>query len=206
MLKYKDKTVIELAGHDHWEDLRAYQDKDGNEYRNIFVAAGISLDHSQLPAFNTMKIDAATQQPKELVETILDITKAYGKDPAPQLEELPKMTYSYQDDFGIYYLTPSEIIQRMHNAQIDIEGTLHYLSDKLGFDHNDPEMYEKGLQLATSWSLVSNKKHHVENFLCQSTRGRTKVKMVCYLPDSTRIKDVLPVEWIKASVFTTVIH
>lgn len=45
MLKYKDRVVIELAGHDHWEDLRLYVDKNGNKFRNLFVATGIGLDH-----------------------------------------------------------------------------------------------------------------------------------------------------------------
>ena len=65
MLKYKDRVVIELAGHDHWEDFRMNLDSDGNMFRNMFVATGVGLDHKQLPGFNTMKIDEATVMPKE---------------------------------------------------------------------------------------------------------------------------------------------
>jgi hypothetical protein len=46
MLQYKDQLVIELAGHEHWEDLRYYEDSDGNSYRNLFIAAGVGLDHN----------------------------------------------------------------------------------------------------------------------------------------------------------------
>ena len=46
LLQYKDQIVIELAGHDHWEDLRYYEDSDGNSYRNLFIAAGVGLDHN----------------------------------------------------------------------------------------------------------------------------------------------------------------
>lgn len=57
MLRYKDKVIIELAGHDHWEDFRVHVDDEGNTYHNMFVATGVGLDHKQLPGFNTMKID-----------------------------------------------------------------------------------------------------------------------------------------------------
>ena len=29
LLQYKDQVLIEIAGHDHWEDLRSYENKDG---------------------------------------------------------------------------------------------------------------------------------------------------------------------------------
>ena len=46
LLKYKDSLVIEMAGHDHWEDLRYEEDSTGNLYRNLFIAGGMSLDHN----------------------------------------------------------------------------------------------------------------------------------------------------------------
>ena len=124
-----------------------------------------------------MKIDGQNNQPKDLVESILDITKSWGKETIPKLEELPKMTYDYFDDFAIEYLTPQNIIKRMNQCQLDLEGTMHYLADKLGFNHNDPDLYNIGLQTAASWSLLSNKHKHIENFVCQNTRGRTKDKL-----------------------------
>lgn len=85
LLKYKDQLIIELAGHDHWEDLRYYEDSDGNAYRNLFIATGVSLDHNQLPGFNTMKIDETSKIPKDLEETVLDVTYVYGMDTLPHL-------------------------------------------------------------------------------------------------------------------------
>jgi len=83
-----------------------YLDKDGNAYRNLFVATGIGMDHNQLPGFNTMKIDGNTSVPKDLKEYILDITPAYGMDPVPKLDELPVRTVDFAKDFGIEDLTP----------------------------------------------------------------------------------------------------
>lgn len=29
LLQYPSQLIIEIAGHDHWEDLRSYENKDG---------------------------------------------------------------------------------------------------------------------------------------------------------------------------------
>jgi len=109
----KDRLVIELAGHDHWEDLRMYLDKDGNAYRNMFVATGVGMDHNQLPGFNTMKIDGKTSVPKDLKEYILDITPTFGMDSLPKLDELNVRTVDFAKDFGIEDLTPQSIYKKM---------------------------------------------------------------------------------------------
>lgn len=57
----------------------------------------------------------------------------------------------------------------------------NYLSDKNGYDHNDSEKFEEGIELAASWSLISKKFHNADLFLCQSTRAKDKTKLEdCY--------------------------
>lgn len=51
--KNKSKIVLEVAGHDHFEDLRTNYDKDGTPFRNLFIATGITPNKSNLPGFNT---------------------------------------------------------------------------------------------------------------------------------------------------------
>jgi len=36
------KLILEVGGHDHWEDLRSYKDKDGHIYRNLLISTGFS--------------------------------------------------------------------------------------------------------------------------------------------------------------------
>lgn len=140
MRNYKDRVVIELAGHDHWEDIRVYADKDGNKFRNMFVATGIGMDHKQLPGFNTMKIDGDTNKPKELKETILDITKVYGQNTAPPLEDIPVHTVDFTYDYGISDLSAESIYDQMQTFEKnDFNNLLNYISDKLGYDHKDPK-------------------------------------------------------------------
>ena len=74
MLAYKDTVMIELGGHDHWADLRALESKDGDAYRNLYIAAGISANHNQMPGFTTMEIDGNQLIPKNLQTTAVDLT------------------------------------------------------------------------------------------------------------------------------------
>jgi len=44
--KYSNKLSIEVGGHDHWEDLRSFQDpRTGKVYRNLLIATGVGLNH-----------------------------------------------------------------------------------------------------------------------------------------------------------------
>ena len=56
LLAYKDQVMLEVGGHDHWEDIRVYKNKHGDIYRNLIIATGVGLDHGQLPGFNTLKV------------------------------------------------------------------------------------------------------------------------------------------------------
>lgn len=155
-----------------------YIDKNGNMFRNLFVATGISVDHKQLPGFNTMKIDESTMKPKELKETIMDITKAYGQAQAPSLEDMPTHVVDFGRDYGFEDMSAETLFYRIQQFENDdFKNLLNYLSDKLGFDSKDEEMYEKGLKLAASWSLINKSRTQADAFFCQSIRGRTESKL-----------------------------
>lgn len=167
MLKYKDRLVIELAGHDHWEDFRLYVDKDGNKFRNMFIASGIGMDHRQLPGFNTMKIDEQSLLPKDFRETILDVTKAYGHEQPPPLDSLPIHTVDFAQDYGMKDVSADSLYAKIQSFEKDdFNNVLNYLSDKLGFDHKDPASYAQGLDLAASWSLINKKHTKADAFFC----------------------------------------
>jgi len=55
------------------------------------------------------------------------------------------------------------------------------MTDKLGYDHTDKDLYQEGLSLLSSWSLTDKNNKQANAFFCQSTRGRTKGKLDdCY--------------------------
>ena len=159
-----------MGGHDHWEDLRLYQDADGNNYHNLFVSTGIGMDHNQLPGFSSMKFNEETLLPKELIETSLDITKAYGMDAAPPLESLPVLSIDFTKDYGMADYSPESISSQMQKFEKgDFSVVLDYLSDKLGYDHKSSSQFSKGLNLASSWSLIDKQHTRADAFFCQAT-------------------------------------
>lgn len=81
MLEYKDQVVLEVGAHDHWEDVRYYENKDGDAYRNLLISTGIGMDHKQLPGFSTFYLK--NKIPSGLIEYNLDITNAYGMTELP---------------------------------------------------------------------------------------------------------------------------
>jgi hypothetical protein len=98
LLKYKDQVMLEVGGHDHWEDIRVYKNKDGDIYRNMIIATGVGLDHYQLPGFNTFKVE--NQMVIDLIETSLDITTVYGLDEIPPFDQLKTYTVDFSKTFG----------------------------------------------------------------------------------------------------------
>ena len=94
MLKYKDQVILEVSAHDHLESIRYLKSKSGEMYRNLIIATGVSPNHgNQMPGFNTFKVE--DQIAKDLVETSLDITKTYGLDFIPPLEDIPTYTLDF---------------------------------------------------------------------------------------------------------------
>ena len=59
MLDYNGQILLEVGAHDHWEDVRYYENTNGVfpiAYRNLLISTGIGMDHSQLPGFSTFHL------------------------------------------------------------------------------------------------------------------------------------------------------
>ena len=93
--KYEDNIIIEVAGHDHWQDLRVNRDENGN-HRNLLIASSISLRYRNLPGFNTFRIDTDRLVAYNLVETTLDVTATYGHDELVPLKDIPSYEIDYE--------------------------------------------------------------------------------------------------------------
>jgi hypothetical protein len=48
-----------------------------------------------------LKVDENTLTAKDLELTVLDITKAYGKNEIPPLDSIPYHQVNFKDDYGI---------------------------------------------------------------------------------------------------------
>ncbi len=60
-----------------------------------------------------MKIDETTQVPKELIETTLDITQAYGMDSLPKPDSLPKLVIDFEKEYGFKDFTAIGINEKI---------------------------------------------------------------------------------------------
>lgn len=116
-----------------------------------------------------MMIDEQTLIPKDVKETILDITAAYGYEVAPPLDSLPVHTVDFAEDFGFGEYSAEAINFRIQEFEkYDLENILQYLSEKIGYEHSDDDKYAQGLKLAASWSLIDKSHTNADAFLCQS--------------------------------------
>ena len=170
-MQYKEQIIIEIGGHDHWQDVRYYKNKQGEIYRNLLIAAAISPDHGQMPGFNTFKVE--DQVVKDLVETNIDITKTYGLFAPPPLEDIP--TYSYDFSKILPDLSVESIDKFYEESSLD--DFLQLISNKLGYKTSDPDMYKDGLDLAASWGLISPTHDNANFFICQNTKARSQKKI-----------------------------
>jgi len=93
-------------------------DKDGSEYRNLFIGNGVTPNFGQMPGFNTMKIDGNSMKPKELMQTILNIRPSWGNSTMPPLSDLPTHTIDYAKDYDFKDLTAESIYDRLHKFEI----------------------------------------------------------------------------------------
>jgi hypothetical protein len=105
----KDNLMIEIAGHDHWEDMRLFVDSQGKPFRNLLIGTGIGTNHFQLPGFNTLKFDTEKGVARDLVEISLDITETYGLDNLPPLDQITKYVVDYAKDYGIKDLSAASM-------------------------------------------------------------------------------------------------
>jgi len=87
-LKYHDKIVMELVGHDHYADLRYHSSqgmpsdlniKDAStkfNFHNLFVAPGVTPNKEQQPGFAVFEVNSGVAE--NLRMTFLDLTKFIG--------------------------------------------------------------------------------------------------------------------------------
>lgn len=85
--KYHEVIAIEVAGHDHYGDLRYHSSWDVLDFpnteeefnfHNIFVSPGLTANKGQQPGFTLMEIDASTYEPKNLKMEFFNLAKTFG--------------------------------------------------------------------------------------------------------------------------------
>lgn len=76
--EFKDRIIIELAGHDHFSSLRTHKTSDTTEfYHNLFVAPSITPWYDNNPGVSSFKI-SDDFKPVALRQTFLNLSPTIG--------------------------------------------------------------------------------------------------------------------------------
>ena len=136
--EFKDKILIELAGHDHFASLRAHESATGETYHNIFIAPGITPWYNNNPAVSSLEVrkddDSGTLIPHNLRTTFLNLEPTLGKDEPLSYDELEFRELSFEETYGVKDLTAKSIIDLARRLADDEALHKDYLVRKLGFD------------------------------------------------------------------------
>jgi hypothetical protein len=105
--QHQDRIILEVAGHDHWGDVR-YNDAKEGVYRNMFIPIAVGMNQGNLPGFSTFTIDKDTFEPSGLEISSLDIQATYGLTEIPPLSSIPKYKLDF-NHFGIDSLSATSL-------------------------------------------------------------------------------------------------
>ena len=100
LAQYKDRIVIELAGHDHFASLRAHQNDDGELYHNLFVSPSITPWYNNNPGVSSFEISEELI-PSKLKTTFLNLAPTIGLDKRLPQGELEFRYLDYEEKFAI---------------------------------------------------------------------------------------------------------
>jgi len=70
-------------------------------------------------------------------------------------------------DYDVTDLDATSLADFRKRLEADETYTLNYLVAKLGFDPTDSAQFDQGVAVLTDINLVTTKKHHVGEYLCQ---------------------------------------
>ena len=65
--KHQKNIIMEIAGHDHWQDIRLDNHDSKKPLRNVFISGSFTMKSHSYPEFSTLKIDMDTLKPHSLV-------------------------------------------------------------------------------------------------------------------------------------------
>uniref|UniRef100_A0A7S3CKG7 Uncharacterized protein n=1 Tax=Strombidium rassoulzadegani TaxID=1082188 RepID=A0A7S3CKG7_9SPIT len=128
---------------------------------------------------------------KNLVETSLDITYAYGMDKIPPLSAIPIFEVDFKKDYGFEDLSINTLQKKLKDFEDpSYFSTLkNFLTDKLGFSHSNAKSYEHGLETVEAWSLLNKDETSASPFICQFFQAKNDAKMEdCYKELTNKVR------------------
>ena len=140
--EYKDRIVIELAGHDHFASLRTHKStvNPDEKYHNLFVAPSITPWYSNNPGVTSFENDDFV--PKKLRTTFMNLNQTIGQHEVLPKEDIEFRELVWEDQYGIDELTPDQIWRLAEKLANDADLQEDYLIRKMGLDPSIPSEFE----------------------------------------------------------------
>ena len=172
---YHDVVAIEVAGHDHYGDLRYHSsnnlagldDISGSTIfmHNLLVTPGCTTYGKSNPGIAMFELNGDLV-PHNLRFEFLDLDATFGKTSVPY-SEAKFWSVDYAQQYGLQMLDGASV----HNFYTTLKNqseddTLNYLIAKIGFDPADPTQRDQALAIYEGKDLVTSSKHHVGEYLC----------------------------------------
>lgn len=149
----KDKIIIELAGHDHFADLRTSANMERELFHNMLVAPSITPWYRNNPGVTSFEI-TDDFVPQSLRSTFLNLKATYGRDGPFRAEDLEFRELDFEKQYGIKEMTPDEIWALAYRLTQD--HTLHkdYLIRKMGLDPEIKSEVEQAVGILLEKELI----------------------------------------------------
>ncbi|CDW83200.1 UNKNOWN [Stylonychia lemnae] len=163
LLKYNDKILLEVSGHDHISDLRYNHGSKIHQsakksltsgslndfnFHNIVIAPGVTSASAQNPGYALFTVEDQDHiSARNLTMVFLPIQKTYNWTSIPQdLSQWPFRTLNF-NSFGLHDLSADSFHELRHRLQKDNKLLLNYLALKTGFDPNDPIEFQTAIAI-----------------------------------------------------------
>jgi len=75
--EFRDRIIVELAGHDHFASLRTHKRGEGDYFHNLFVAPSITAWYDNNPGVSSFSINSELEAVK-LRSTFLNLKPTIG--------------------------------------------------------------------------------------------------------------------------------
>lgn len=172
---FAEQIVIEVAGHDHFADLRYHSsdsvpgmaDADPKfDFHNLFVAPGVTPNKNQNPGIAYFEVsDDALHAPSGLKMEFMDLNSTYGQDQV-SYSDVNWLSFDLEKDFGVTGLDPDSLSDFRNALENDYDKTIDYLVAKIGFDPTNQNEVDQALDIYADKNLITSKKHKTDEFIC----------------------------------------
>lgn len=200
MVRYVDKIIIQINGHDHHADLRYHKglipeflrvseldsymklhsEKTGIPvedftFNNMLINPALTSLDGTNPGFSLFRFDATKEKVHNLEMHYLEIRKTYN---LTNVEDITNPSFVFElvdffEDYGVKTIDSKSLLRltnRLEDGGMDL--MLRYITDKAGFNSSDRREQELVVKIYTEDGLIGDSFQNVR-YICIQSEGLT---------------------------------